>query len=82
MHGNVWEWVEDCWHQRYYDAPKDVQAWLEKNGGECRSRVLRGGSWYNNQGYARSAFRGRLDPNYRNFNVGFRVLCSSPIFDH
>jgi hypothetical protein len=43
MHGNVWEWVEDCWHRSYEGAPKDGQAWLEEDGGDCGSRVLRGG---------------------------------------
>jgi formylglycine-generating enzyme required for sulfatase activity len=41
--GNVWEWVEDCWHSSYAGAPTDGSAWVEADGGEC-SRVVRGGS--------------------------------------
>ena len=43
VHGNVWEWVEDCWHTSYAGAPKDGRAWT--TGGDCTDRVLRGGSW-------------------------------------
>ena len=42
MHGNVWEWVEDCWNDSYVGAPSDGSAW---ESGECGYRVLRGGSW-------------------------------------
>ena len=42
MHGNVWEWVEDCWNGSYAGAPTDGSAW---RSGECEQRVLRGGSW-------------------------------------
>ena len=43
VHGNVWEWVEDCWHGSYAGAPTDGRAWA--TGGDCERRVLRGGSW-------------------------------------
>ena len=43
--GNVWEWVEDCWHGNYGGAPVDGSAWV--SGGDCEKRVLRGGSWSN-----------------------------------
>ena len=43
MAGNVWEWLEDCWHENYARAPSDGTAWT--SGGECGRRVLRGGSW-------------------------------------
>ena len=43
MHGNVWEWVEDCFHDNYEGAPDDGSAWTAD--GDCNSRVLRGGSW-------------------------------------
>lgn len=66
MHGNVWEWVESC-----YDNVADDTA--------CERRVLRGGSWYDFQNYARSANRSFNDPYDRSSFVGFRVLCSSPI---
>ena len=42
MHGNVWEWVEDCWNGSYAGAPADGDAW---RSGDCAKRVLRGGSW-------------------------------------
>ena len=43
VHGNVWEFVEDCWHDSYHDAPSDGSAWI--SGGDCGKRVARGGSW-------------------------------------
>ena len=78
MHGNVWEWVEDCWHGNYEGAPEDGRAWLEADGGDCTSRVLRGGSWLNPQVLARAANRNRSNPYVRFLNIGFRVVCSSP----
>jgi formylglycine-generating enzyme required for sulfatase activity len=45
MHGNVWEWVEDSWHENYDGAPTDGSAWLL--GGDPNYRVARGGSWRN-----------------------------------
>jgi len=47
MHGNVWEWVEDCWHASYNGAPADAAPWLEGDGGDCAHRITRGGSWRN-----------------------------------
>ena len=84
MHGNVWEWVEDCWHENYQDAPDDGRAWLVENGGDCSLRVFRGGSWNLPQGEARCDFRVRLYPDHRSGNLGFRVVCLSPskIADH
>lgn len=75
MHGNVWEWCEDVWHDSYKGAPTDGSAWL--SGGDSSLRVLRGGSWLNNRGNCRSAHRGRIEPGNRNVNVGFRVVVSS-----
>ena len=75
MHGNVREWVEDCWHTNYKAAPQDGRAWLEEDGGECSRRVLRGGSWLYMPEALRSASRGRYNPVTRNDNVGFRVVC-------
>jgi formylglycine-generating enzyme required for sulfatase activity len=76
MHGNVFEWVEDCVHKGYGGAPQDGRAWLE--GGDCTFRVLRGGSWDVSQDGARSASRFRSSPDYRDDDLGFRVKCSSP----
>jgi formylglycine-generating enzyme required for sulfatase activity len=70
MHGNVWEWVEDCWNESYQGAPSDGSAWTS---GNCGRRVLRGGSWVNTPGFLRSAFRNRGSPVSRGVDVGFRV---------
>ncbi|MFV0277666.1 MAG: formylglycine-generating enzyme family protein, partial [Parahaliea sp.] len=73
MHGNVWEWVQDCWRDSYEGAPDDGSAWLEADGGNCRVRVLRGGSWYDAPDALRAAFRYGFGAVNR--NVGFRVVC-------
>ena len=70
MHGNVWEWVEDCWNDSYEGAPSNGSAWLS---GECRIRVLRGGSWYYPPIYLRSAYRLRDIDGFRFSLFGFRV---------
>jgi formylglycine-generating enzyme required for sulfatase activity len=82
MHGNAYEWVEDCLHAGYKNAPDDGRAWREENGGDCTFRVLRGGSWYFFQDFARSADRLWTDPFSRINYVGFRVVCSSPSSEH
>ena len=71
MHGNVTEWVEDCWNENYEYAPVDGQAWLESP--DCSVRVARGGSWFNPAAYLRSAFRNGMETHRRNTHVGFRV---------
>jgi formylglycine-generating enzyme required for sulfatase activity len=71
VHGNVYEWVEDCWHKSYHGAPKDGTAWT--TGGQCSSRVLRGGSWVSNPEYLRSAYRVWGVTDNRSGNLGFRV---------
>ena len=70
MTGNVWEWVEDRWHESYEGAPKDASPWIEGNNS---ARVLRGGSWGNSPSYLRSAYRIRVEPDFRNDDIGFRV---------
>ena len=61
MHGNVWEWCEDHWHDNYNGAPDDGSAWLDK--GEGALRVMRGGSWNGGAEDCRTAFRdGRIPP--------------------
>ena len=82
MHGNVFEWVEDCSHDNYAHAPDDGRAWLEENGGDWSLRVLRGGSWDGYRDFARSAVRVGSNPFVRFYYIGFRVVCSSPIFGH
>ncbi|MBM3555531.1 MAG: hypothetical protein FJX47_08260 [Alphaproteobacteria bacterium] len=70
MHGNVWEWTEDCSNGNYNGAPTDGGAWLQ---GECSSRVNRGGSWDDDPGLARSANRSTSTAVIRSVNDGFRV---------
>jgi formylglycine-generating enzyme required for sulfatase activity len=77
MHGNVWEWCEDDWHDSYEGAPTDGGAWLEEKRTETR-RLLCGGSWNNDPGDCRSAFRGFNSRGNRYNGLGFRVLCVSP----
>jgi formylglycine-generating enzyme required for sulfatase activity len=74
MHGNVWEWCLDHWHDTYNGAPADGSAWLS-NAGEDSLRLLRGGSWYLDPGFCRSAIRGRSLPVNRGDACGFRVCC-------
>ena len=73
MHGNVWEWCADPWHDNYQGAPSDGSAW--EIGGDNRLRVLRGGSWDFNPGYCRSAQRARYAADLRYFNISFRIAC-------
>ena len=78
IHGNVWEWCQDCWHSDYQDAPRDGSAWLDSESSETANRVMRGGSWDNNPRYCRSASRHNNAPAYRNYFFGFRVVCEIP----
>jgi len=71
MHGNVREWVEDCWHGSYSGAPTNGSAWT--SGGDCRERVLRGGSWYFVPWDLRSAYRLGVPSGNRFYYDGFRV---------
>jgi formylglycine-generating enzyme required for sulfatase activity len=70
MNGNVWEWVQDCWNESYRGAPSNGSAW---EAGVCGRRVVRGGSWYNAPGFARSAYRFWFEPGVRDDYLGFRV---------
>jgi formylglycine-generating enzyme required for sulfatase activity len=74
MIGNVWEWVEDCWHDSYDGAPGDGTAWLD-SGGEC-ARVVRGGAWDVVARLLRAPGRGGFAPGYRGGNLGFRLARS------
>jgi formylglycine-generating enzyme required for sulfatase activity len=71
LHGNVWEWTQDCWHAYYVKAPTDGSAWTTA----CTDnrRVLRGGSWYYNPTFLRSAHRHGDNPDNRNLTFGFRL---------
>ena len=71
MHGNVWEWVEDCWNLDYRGAPTDGSAWIA--GGICRARPVRGGAWCFGAGWVRSAARLSLRLHNRGHANGIRV---------
>ncbi|MGK7908465.1 MAG: SUMF1/EgtB/PvdO family nonheme iron enzyme [Synechococcus sp.] len=75
MHGNVWEWCADHWHDSYVGAPPGGTPWIE--GGDSNRRVLRGGSWDFDPRYCRSANRRWSNPGNWFSGVGFRVVCSS-----
>ncbi|MEO0827438.1 MAG: SUMF1/EgtB/PvdO family nonheme iron enzyme [Cyanobacteria bacterium J06635_15] len=75
MHGNVWEWCQDQWHDTYDGAPVDGSAWISSD--DSVGRLLRGGSWYDFPDYCRSANRGRNARDGRYVDIGFRVVCAS-----
>ena len=72
MHGNVWEWCEDDWHGNYDNAPNDGRAWLSEEGSK---KVICGGSWGLNPPYCRSADRYHSPRDYRDYSIGFCVVC-------
>jgi eukaryotic-like serine/threonine-protein kinase len=73
MHGNVWEWCADNWHNNYNNAPINGSAWVD-SGGKNSLYVLRGGSWFYYPGDCRSAVRNRLIIDLHDYNCGFRVV--------
>jgi formylglycine-generating enzyme required for sulfatase activity len=73
VHGNVWEWVGDCWNDSYRGAPQDGSPWLS---GNCGRRGMRGGAWNSRPGNLHSANRTRYVLDYRNYNFGFRIARS------
>jgi len=75
MHGNVWEWCQDAWHDSYNGAPTDGSAWL--SGGDSSLRVLRGGSWNNVSGLCRAALRHRRGVGGRYSYIGLRVAVAA-----
>ncbi len=74
MHGNVWEWCADHWHQNYEGAPIDGSVWLNPKADESGDRVIRGGSWTYSPRLCRSAARLTFPPDFRNDLLGFRVV--------
>lgn len=73
MYGNVWEWVQDCWHEDYAAAPPTGGVW---SGGDCGLRMLRGGGWNSPADFARSAVRGSYAPHLNDAANGFRLARS------
>jgi formylglycine-generating enzyme required for sulfatase activity len=82
MHGNVFEWVQDCWHDDYNGAPADSSAWTTV---DCSRRVARGGSWKIAPEYLRSANRRPFLADLQDDDLGFRIartlLGADPILD-
>ncbi|WP_392530119.1 SUMF1/EgtB/PvdO family nonheme iron enzyme [Nostoc sp. C117] len=79
MHGNVWEWCYDHWHENYQGAPIDGSAWMDikkQDKNDNQRRLLRGGSWDLTPWYCRSASRIGHDPVSRSYDGGFRVAVS------
>ncbi|MBE9183776.1 SUMF1/EgtB/PvdO family nonheme iron enzyme [Microcoleus sp. LEGE 07076] len=75
MHGNVWEWCQDVSHDNYNGAPTDGSAW--ETGGNSKSRVMRGCSWYDDAVYCRAAFRYYVSAGLLGWCGGFRVAVAS-----
>ena len=76
VHGNVWEWVEDCYNKSYAGAPSNGRPWT--SSGDCSKRVLRGGSWSFNPRHLRSALRFWIGTEFRSISLGFRVARKLP----
>jgi formylglycine-generating enzyme required for sulfatase activity len=74
MSGNVWEWVNDCWHDTYTDAPTDGSAWLETDGGNCDVRLKRGGGWKDSPDSLRTSFRNWYSSDTRSTLIGLRLV--------
>ncbi|WP_231849028.1 formylglycine-generating enzyme family protein [Paramagnetospirillum magneticum] len=75
MQGNVWEWVQDCEHDNYSGAPGNGSAWA---GSTSCNRVVRGGSWADDPRLLRSALRSDLAPDFRDYDLGFRLARTLP----
>ncbi len=74
MSGNVWEWVEDCWHENFNGAPSDGKAWL----GDGAKHVVRGGSWVSKAPFARATYRDWDGASDRYYFNGFRLALTLP----
>jgi formylglycine-generating enzyme required for sulfatase activity len=71
MGGNVWQWVSDCWHSSYKDAPADGRIW---DASGCNMRVIRGGSWLEGADYMLASTRFKYSESVRQSQNGFRVV--------
>ncbi len=74
LHGNVWEWCADSWHESYKNAPIDGSCWVDKNN-NIGQKVLRGGSWYYDAVGCRSAYRFNYASDDFYDLIGFRPVC-------
>ncbi|MFM6792266.1 MAG: formylglycine-generating enzyme family protein [Dolichospermum sp.] len=78
MHGNVWEWCLDDWHNNYEGAPTDGSVWTGLSTGLSNDmKVLRGGSWRHYPDHCRSAYRLYSIANFGFSDFGFRVVRST-----
>jgi formylglycine-generating enzyme required for sulfatase activity len=77
MHGNVWEWCQDVWHNSYNEAPTDGSPW--ETEGDDNTRVLRGGCWFISSGDCRSAWRYYDYAKEIGSTWGFRIVCSGSV---
>ncbi|MCY1556732.1 Sulfatase-modifying factor enzyme 1 [compost metagenome] len=73
MHGNVYEWVADCYHKDYVGAPSDGSAWMEADGGLCQAAHMRGNDWGEAPIFSRSGNRNDRERTVRGDFLGFRV---------
>jgi formylglycine-generating enzyme required for sulfatase activity len=84
MHGNVFEWCEDDYHESYENAPTDGSAWLSNSktawlsNSKNNTKIRRGGSWLFNPLDCRCAYRSYSIPDYRFFYIGLRVVRVAP----
>lgn len=74
MHGNVWEWCADGWHNDYKGAPSDERVWMENYN---RFFLLRGGGWCSCPSCCRSAYRHNSNPHDWCNHIGFRIVCAA-----
>ena len=75
MHGNVYEWVEDCYVPDFNGAPTDGSA---RQLRRCEQRVMKGGSWYNHPNNIRASNRAKNKPTSKSANLGFRIAMDLP----
>jgi formylglycine-generating enzyme required for sulfatase activity len=75
LSGNLWEWVQDHWHDNYDGAPTDGRAWIDPDARKDNNRVLRGGAWLYHEDQARAANRWSDVPDDRHAYKGFRCAC-------